>query len=248
MFRRATGMHYYRYMRRLHQQLLFDWYMEVGCRAGRSFAPVRSKTIAVDPFFRTEIDIIGSKPVLHVFQQKSDDFFASAFLQNSRIRLSVSFLDGMHLMEFLLRDFIHTEAQSAAQGVIILHDCVPFTHEMATRDLDNIPHGPWTGDVWKLVPILQTFRPDLKLTMLDCKPTALLCVSNLDPNSQVLTQRYDDILSEYKEMTLEAFGVERFFESFVYASAQDHWERGNPLFQPASIDPAHALIRKAITP
>jgi hypothetical protein len=248
MFKQADGLGYYRFLKRLHETLLFDWYMEVGCRSGQSFAPVRSKTIAVDPFFRAEINIIGSKPQLHVFQQASDDFFASGFLAKNRIKLGVSFLDGMHLFEFLLRDFINTEAQSAANGVIIMHDCVPFNHVMTTRDLANLPRGAWTGDVWKLVPILQTYRPDLKLTMLDSRPTGLLCVSNLAPRNRVLTKNYDQICKEYMDVTLEDYGVERFGESFEFSNALECTQAGFPLFKAASIDPTRALHPKAITP
>lgn len=248
IFKRATGLRYYSFLKHLHDELLFDWYMEVGCRSGQSFAPVRSKTIAVDPFFRAEINIIGKKPRLHVFQQKSDDFFASGFLWNNRIKLGLSFLDGMHLFEYLLRDFINTEAQSAATGVIMLHDCVPFNHVMTTRDLAKLPRGAWTGDVWKLVPILQTYRPDLTLTMMDARPTGLLCVSNLAPGNQILSQNYDRICQDYTELTLETYGVEKFGESFEFTSAGDYLSSGFPMFAAAAIDADMALIPTRITP
>ena len=248
MFKQAAGLSYYRFLNRLHSDLLFDWYMEIGCRSGQSFAPVRSKTIAVDPFFRAEINIIGSKPELHVFQKPSDDFFASNFLANNHIRLGVSFLDGMHLFEFLLRDFINTEAHSATKGVIVMHDCVPFDHQMTTRDIDNLPKGSWTGDVWKLIPILQAYRPDLQLTMLDARPTGLICVTNLAPENQVLKQNYDQICRDYENVTLDAFGVEKFAESFEFASALECWQNGFPLFRAASIDPDKALIPTKVTP
>ena len=174
MYVKPMGMPYYRFLSRLHASTLLDWYLEVGCREGLSFAPVVGKTIAVDPFFRAEINIINRKPELHVFQAKSDDFFASGFLARNGIRLSAAFLDGMHLFEYLLRDFMNTEAQSDPKGVIMLHDCVPYSFEMTTRDLENLPKGSWTGDVWKLIPILQAWRPDLMLTVLDCRPTGLV--------------------------------------------------------------------------
>ena len=69
MLNRASGLHYHRFLKRLHENNLFDWYLEVGCRDGASFANVASKTIAVDPFFRADINIIGAKPALHVFQE-----------------------------------------------------------------------------------------------------------------------------------------------------------------------------------
>ncbi|WP_309665130.1 hypothetical protein [Tabrizicola sp.] len=117
-FRPANGPWYTGFLQRLHKTLLFNRYLEIGCRKGRSFAPVRSKTIAVDPFFRTKLNIIGEKPALHLFQATSDDFFASDFLRRDGIRLGLSFLDGMHLYEFLLRDVMNTEAASDPNGVI----------------------------------------------------------------------------------------------------------------------------------
>ena len=84
MYIRPLGMQYYDFLKALHEQTLFDWYLEIGCRAGRTIAPVRSKTIAVDPFFQAEINIIGAKPALHVFQATSDDFFAVGQLKTKR--------------------------------------------------------------------------------------------------------------------------------------------------------------------
>ena len=240
MYKRAAGLRYYAFLGALHRAHLYDWYLELGCRLGESFAPVRGKTIAVDPFFRAELNIIGKKPALHVFQATSDDFFASGFLAKNDIRLGLSFLDGMHLFEFLLRDFIHSEAASDPQAVVMMHDCAPFNHAMTTRDLSAIK-GAWTGDVWKLVPILQKWRPELKLTMLDCKPTGLLCVSNLQPGNRVLQDNYDQILAEFLDIDIEAFGVERFYGLFDYASAAEEVEQGFPLFRPVALDPSLAL-------
>lgn len=237
----ATGMRYLDFFRQLHDALLFDWYLEIGCRKGDSFAPVRSKTIAVDPFFRAEINIIGKKPALHVFQSTSDDFFASRFLSRNDIRLGLSFLDGMHLYEYLLRDFMNAEADSDPNGVIMMHDCVPYGPGMMSRDLDNLPKGAWTGDVWKLIPILQTWRPDLKLTILDCRPTAVVCVSNLAPGNRVLQDNHDRIRAEFDALDLQAYGVGRFFQSFQMTSAAECAAGGFALFRPASIDPALAL-------
>ncbi|MEM9341750.1 MAG: hypothetical protein AAGA87_01765 [Pseudomonadota bacterium] len=233
-FRKADGMGYRRFLQEMHGQVAFDWYMEVGCRSGRSFAPVRSATIAVDPHFSINADVVGEKPALHIFQQTSDAFFESRFLQKNGIRLGLSFLDGMHLIEFLLRDFIATEAASAPDGITTIHDCCPFSHEMTTRDLDNLPGGAWTGDVWKILPILQTYRDDLKIDVLDCRRTGLVVVSNLDPKSTVLRERYDDILTVYQRLSLQAFGVDRLFDSFTYRSARDEARAGFPLFQQAA--------------
>jgi hypothetical protein len=214
--------------------------MEIGCRKGDSFAPVRSKTIAVDPFFRAEINIIGTKPALHVFQATSDAFFKEGFLQRNGIRLSVSFLDGMHLFEYLLRDFMNTEAASDPKGVIMMHDLVPHNLAMTTRDLSAI-RGAWTGDVWKLLPILQRWRPDLTLTMLNLRPTGVLCASNLSPENRVLHENYDAIVAEFMALDIETYGVERYFGSFEYTDAIAMKDAGFPLFQPLALDPSAAL-------
>lgn len=248
MYVKPSGMPYHRFLRTLHEACLFDWYLEVGCRSGKSFAPVRSKTVAVDPFFQAEINVIGKKPALHVFQQTSDDFFSSGFLARNRIRFGLAFLDGMHLFEFLLRDFMNTEAAMDPNGVILLHDCVPYGPDMLTRDLDNLPKGAWTGDVWKLIPILQRWRPELRLTVLDCEPTGLVCVSGLRPKSRVLAANYDRIVLEWREVELEAYGVERFFASFEMVAARSERRAGFPLFGPAALSPDQALEPVRVTP
>jgi len=248
MYNKPLGMQYRRFLANLHASCLFDWYLEVGCRSGESFAPVRSKTIAVDPFFRAEINIIGSKPALHVFQATSDDFFANGFLARNDIRLSLAFLDGMHLFEFLLRDFLNTEAAMDPNGAIMLHDCVPYGQKMTRRDLDNLPDGAWTGDVWKLIPILQKWRPELTITVLDCQPTGLVCVSGLDPKNRVLADNYDRIVADFTDMDIKQFGVEKFFASFEYTGARLVARKGFQLFRPVALPEETALVPQQITP
>lgn len=250
MFKRAVGLGYLRFLRKLHARYVFDWYMEVGCRDGRSFAPVRSKTIAVDPFFLVESNVINDKPELHVFQKTSDAFFETEFLRRNKIRLSVSFLDGMHRIEYLLRDFIHTEKASDPNGVILMHDTNPHNLMMTTRFFEDITDGSrgWTGDVWKILPILQRFRPDLTVTMLDCKPTGLLMVTGLNPKSTVLTRKYDAILAEFQELHLQDYGVEKFTSSFEFASGEAIAEAGFPMFAAAALPIAAPSARQWMSP
>lgn len=228
---RCEGMRYTDFLTRLHQAMVFDWYLEVGCRGGRTFAPVRGPTIAVDPFFKAEINIIGAKPKLFVFQQTSDDFFASGVLKALGVKLSFAFLDGMHLIEYLLRDFINTEANATPGSVIALHDCLPFNSTMLSRDLENLPRGPWTGDVWKIIPILQRYRPDLKLTILDAKPTGLVLVSNLAPRNTALKRNLGAILAEWVPVDLPDYGGARFYDSFEQISTADFVAADYPLFK-----------------
>ncbi|MGQ0611223.1 MAG: hypothetical protein ACT4N9_09000 [Paracoccaceae bacterium] len=248
MFKHAQGQRYSRFLDQLHASTLFDWYLEVGCRTGRTFAGVRSKTIAVDPYFLAETNIIGKKPALHVFQTTSDEFFASGVLDKLGIKLSFSFLDGMHLFEFLLRDFINTEANSRPEGVIALHDCCPFSVKMTTRDLNNLPAGPWTGDVWKLIPILQTWRPELTLTILDCKPTGLVMVTGLDPKNTALKDNYDEIVRTFVDADIATWGLERFATSFEFTESRAMAEGGFAPFAAVRLPETEALSPVLITP
>lgn len=247
-FVRADGLPHQAFFQRIHAKYLFDWYMEIGCRTGTIFSNARSKTIAVDPYFKVTSNVIGSKPALHIFQAKSDEFFGSKFMENNGIKLSLSFLDGMHLFEYLLRDFINTERNSQPDGVIAMHDCCPMDIAMTTRDLQKIPPDCWTGDVWKLIPILQEYRPDLQITVLNCFGTGLVLVSNLAPESDVLRNNYDAIVKAYVDVDLKAFGVEAFFASFTYTDAQTFLDTGAELFARIALDPGQVLNPVMITP
>lgn len=230
-FHKPDDIRYLRFLKRLHRHQIFDWYLELGCRTGRSFAHVRGKTIAVDPYFQVETNVIGVKPELHIFQQTSDAFFASGFLPALNARPGFSFLDGMHLMEFLLRDFMNTERYCDSAGVIALHDCCPYSHEMTTRDVEKAPKDAWTGDVWKLIPILLQHRPDLRVTVLGCKPTGLVLVSGLDPDNRTLEENYSAIVREWVDVTLKDYGAENFFGLFDYTPYAEIEAGGYALFE-----------------
>jgi hypothetical protein len=248
MFNRPADKPYVRFLKRLHRHVLFDWYMEVGCRTGRSFAEVRSKTIAVDPFFRVERNVIHNKPALHIIQQTSDDFFESGFLKAMGVKLGYSFLDGMHLFEYLLRDFMNTEPFSDTKGVIALHDCCPYDHEMTTRDVENAPGEAWTGDVWKLIPILKQYRPDLTITVLGCKPTGLVLVSGLDPTDRTLAKAYDEIIADWTDVTLEDYGVGKFYDLFEYTPVEEIEGSDYALFDGVRLSDDQAIKPAYVSP
>jgi hypothetical protein len=234
MFLPAQGLDYRNFLDAMHQQLRFDWYLEIGSQTGMSLAKSRSPSVAVDPVFNIRHDIAGNKAQLHLFQETSDDFFDLGRLKTLKVKPNLSFLDGMHLFEYLLRDFMNAEAAGTPTSIIALHDCCPFDHGMTTRNVDKMPKGPWTGDVWKLVPILQEYRPDLKLQVFDCAPTGLVLLSGLDPKNRKLRQNYNRILSRYVDLTLESFGPDRFYQSFTYTDAQAEVDAGFPSFRPAA--------------
>ena len=43
--------------------------------------------------------------------------------------------------------------------------------------------------------------------MIDCPPTGLFLAQKLDQGSEVLQRKYDDIVAEFDELSLENYGV-----------------------------------------
>jgi hypothetical protein len=225
---KAAGEVYVTLLRAIHAHLRPKTYLEVGTESGVTLALAQCASLAVDPAFQVRRDIIGRKPSLHVYQMTSDAFFRqhdpTAILGD---RVDFAFLDGLHLCEFLLRDFINTEKHCRRNSVIALHDCVPSEIAMTRR----VQEGPekqrsarpnwWTGDVWKVVPILKKYRPDLVITIADAAPTGVVLITNLDPESRVLEASYAAITQEMADLNLEAYGLDRFVEDCAMVPTDD---------------------------
>ncbi len=214
-------------MDRLHAHLKPQTYLEIGTEDGKSLRPVRCRSVAIDPMFRLPEDVVGEKPTCQLFRMTSDAFFAdydpAALLRG---KVDLAFLDGMHLWEFLLRDFMNVERSCRRNSVVLLHDCVPSDVYMAERDRSSERYklgshpGWWTGDVWKAVLALRRHRPDLVIHAFDARPTGLVAVTNLDPSSTVLADRYFDIVRELGPLSLETYGLDRYWRELGVASTR----------------------------
>lgn len=194
-------------LERLHKFLAPKTYLEIGTLSGTTLRLARCASIAIDPSFSmVEKDMLSGKPSCLFFQMKSDDFFSryspSVLLGRP---VDIAFLDGMHYAEFLLRDFINIERHVARNSLVILHDCIPGSVEMTTRHIEL--GAAWTGDVWKVVPILKKYRPDLRIHALEAPPTGLIICTNLNPDSRILEDRYFAILEEFAKLDLGKVGI-----------------------------------------
>ncbi|GGG30502.1 hypothetical protein GCM10010964_18040 [Caldovatus sediminis] len=207
------GESYLQVLTRLHSVLQPRTYLEIGVRTGASLALAACPSIGVDPAMEPSAAALGRKPALFLFQMPSDRFFQQhdpcALLGGP---LDMAFLDGLHEFETLLRDFLNTERHCRPNSVIVLHDCLPTDAGM-TRRAQSGPRGPtrdpnvWTGDVWKLVPILRRHRPELRLHLLNARPTGLVLITGLDPGSTVLSRRYHEIVEEFAPLDIAEIGV-----------------------------------------
>jgi hypothetical protein len=192
-----SGVGYIEFIEFLSRELRPRSYFEVGTRMGDSVGRVNCDAICIDPDFTLVGDVMNKRRKLFLFQMTSDEFFADHRVDDLfPAGIDLAFLDGLHRFEFLLRDFINTERFCHRSSIILLHDCLPYRERISSR-LHRQPEDEWTGDVWKILPILKKYRPDLKVTMFDCPPTGIIACSNLSPTSTVLADAFLDIVEEY---------------------------------------------------
>jgi hypothetical protein len=221
------GEPYLTVLGRLHRVLAPKSYFEIGTNTGDSLKLAACPTVAVDPkFIFSSPDPVSGKPICALYEMTSDDFFQS--VDPSTVlgrRIDLAFLDGMHLCEFLLRDFLNTERFCKPNSIIVLHDCIPLEHRMAQR----VPTGGaiephrakwWTGDVWRAVVALKEYRPDLRVTALDAKPTGLVLITNLDPASNVLSGRYGEVVDRMLARSLAEYTLSRLYSELQVESTR----------------------------
>ena len=166
----------------LHRCLQPALYLEIGVDEGVSLACATGPAIGVDP--RPELQLSVALPsTARIVASSSDAFFADHASQLLQPAPELAFIDGMHLFEFALRDLIHTEQHMAPWGLVVIDDIYPCHPAQARRRRRT---GSWTGDVWKLLPLLREHRPDLTLLCLNAHTTGLLLIAGLDAaNSQL---------------------------------------------------------------
>lgn len=178
-------------------------YLEIGIRHGVSLALAnRSRlVVGVDPAPDLRIALADH---FRIMSMTSDQFFDSDPLAILGEPADFAFIDGMHLFEFALRDFMNVERYATENSIIVFDDIFPNHPLQAERERQS---GVWTGDVWKIMPCLRKYRPDLLLLPLDAHPAGLLFVANLDPRNQVLRANYSSIFDEFTSATAPTLGV-----------------------------------------
>jgi Methyltransferase domain len=189
------GEDYFRVLARIHEHLKPATYLEIGVDQGLSFEIISPETLAlgVDPNPRL---LKPLAPRQRVFAKTSDDFFEQCDVDSELEgkTLDLAFIDGMHQMEFALRDFINVEKYCSADSIILIHDVYPIDATSAARERASLF---WSGDIWRLILILKKYRPDLMVNVIATRPTGLAIVQNLDPQSGVLAERQREIIDEF---------------------------------------------------
>ena len=190
------SVHKHQLLQGLHEQLRPRTYFEIGVRKGKSLALSRTVSVGVDPYYVVDHELHCD---LHLVRATSDEFFARRhpFAHFREPLVDLAFIDGMHLSEFALRDFINTERYCHAGSVIVLDDVLPRNVLEAGRGrVGSATKGAWAGDVYKIIDVLRTHRPDLIVVEVATKPTGTLVVLLPDPENRVLAAEYDALVPE----------------------------------------------------
>lgn len=183
----SSGVHKHHLLATMHDLLQPRTYFEIGVDQGQSLTLSSARTIAVDPAYRITRSIQCD---VRTFLLTSDDFFAKpgSFDHFDGRPADLAFIDGMHLAEFVIRDFMNAEKHMSPGGVIILDDMLPRNSLEAQRIRRTTS---WAGDVYKVHDVLRRHRPDLTILPVNTEPTGSYLVVGLDPTSTVLDEVYD---------------------------------------------------------
>ena len=212
-FPKINGKWYQNIISEIEDNINPEWYIEIGSRSGNSLKRRKCNFIAIDPDFNIQEKVMNESKKFLFFQQTSDEFFSEGFLQANNIKPKLAFIDGMHLFEYAMRDFINLQAAMPRDGVICIHDVCPFNYEMTTRDDSYLKYQrPWTGDVWKIVLALKQYQPTLSIMTLDASPTGLAVITGLSSNNRDLSKKYDEIVSRFKDMSLQDLGASTYYD------------------------------------
>ena len=178
----------------LHAEVHPSLYLEIGVDNGDSLQLARCRSVGIDPAF--EVNCTQNQET-RLFKNTSDGFFSNE-KHCARVfhgGVDLAYIDGLHISENVVRDFINVEKWSNPTAVAVLDDVLPEQLAMAGRER---PFNAWCGDVYKVLPILQDYRPDLQVAVVEAFAgpyrKGLAVISNLDPENQTLLENYDEIL------------------------------------------------------
>jgi SAM-dependent methyltransferase len=187
----SGAIHYLTTLAQIHEALHPALYLEIGVRAGDSLRLAQRDAIGVDP----EPRLAGpGLTTTAVYKMTSDEFFRRDADKTIGKPVDLAFIDGLHLFEFALRDFMNIERRASRRGLIVVDDIFPNHAVQGSRFRRT---RVWTGDIWRLLLCLSEQRPDLILLPLDCSPTGLLLIAGLDPDNRTLWEHYNPLVRRY---------------------------------------------------
>ena len=161
----------------IFQKTELEYYLEIGCRKGRSFLPIVAKhKMVVDPAFAIPFYRkwkwgikVPENANNQYFEETSDDFFAKR--KDLIKQLDVVLVDGLHTYRASLLDALNSLKYLNKDGIIIFHDCLPPNRAAAMptelfptkKEKRSIPGwtNEWCGDVYKTIIYLRKAFPEV---------------------------------------------------------------------------------------
>ena len=222
-FFQARDADYLGFLRILHNKT-YENYFEIGTRFGSSLALSQSPSIAIDPYFQVEKNIVGNKEFCMLFQETSNSFFTNRLSKFSDLKCELAFIDGMHHFDQALRDFINLAKISSKESLFLFHNSIPWTFRMATRNFQELDRDEsWTGDIWKLVHIFIDAGMKDKIKLITSAPSGLLAVMNPeDKNISELETNFDEICKKWLDICLDENTIKNFYNTDVFQKPEGY--------------------------
>lgn len=214
------GDGYRAHLVRLHEWLKPATYVEIGVDTGVTlrYAGPSTRAVGIDPAPKVAEPLPDTT---RIFALESDIFFERHHLPDAlgAPTVALAFVDGLHVFEQALRDFIHLERFCVSNSLILLHDCLPVDGPSSEPERRT---QFWSGDPWKVIAALRRFRPDLTVFTVPCRPSGLAFVTGLDPRSTLLSDRYDEVVAAFRTRTYDDLQAEGADE--VLGIVENDWE------------------------
>ena len=164
----------HQFLAMLHDLLKPKVYLEIGVQYGLSLdlASAANVAIGIDP-----APLVAPKGNQIIFKNTSNDYFATFGAVGAQHRpVDLAFIDGSHLFEDALADFLNVAPLCTPKSVVVFDDVLPYNVEMTSRE--PIP-GDWTGDVWKITYTLRSYlagQEGVRAMTVNTFPTGTLAV------------------------------------------------------------------------
>lgn len=183
-------MNRHEFLKSLHKLVRPRTYVETGVQLGQSLTLSRVPSIGIDPEFAIKSELFAD---VHLARTTSDEFFARAdpLAHLRKHVIDLAFIDGMHLAEYALRDYLAVERFTTPASVVVFDDMLPRTVEEAARHRKQLS---WTGDVYKAAIALREMCPDLLVLEVDTTPTGVVVVLCPNASRDGVLPGYDDWL------------------------------------------------------
>jgi hypothetical protein len=195
-------------------------YLEIGVERGRTFEAIDSKIrVGVDPN-----PLFNHKRLpdnVSFFKMSSDEFFSS---YNGN-QFDLIFVDGLHTAYQTYKDVIESFRILSSGGLILLDDVWPSDYASSIGDKPTsdkvkqelgIKHRRWYGDVYKVIPALKYFLPEISIVILG---------NSTDSHAQALLSKPKNFELDFnRDKVIKFMDSISYSEVFISANLKDPWK------------------------